>query len=458
MSQNRRLIALVPILLAAFWLRIHNLDQPELNIDESWSFLHSYFIAFPSEYPLAQILAFEPNNDLHLIAASGFIRAVPNAIGLRSFSVFLSMLTVALTARAAARLFGRLAVLPAGLLVAVAYAPVTFAQIGRPYALSVLLALLSVITWLEGKWRLNLLVSAFVPLAHVGAMPVVMAQDFVTVWRIRRGKGVNVPGWLVNRISVYSILAVLLAAVHLRRVLGKVMSAGQSPPTLVDILRHWLDLLVGDSTPLIVVLFLAGVIVPTSAALLKTRRTRRALPENAVFPLTWIACTYAVMLLMAVVSDGPIKWVHISHVAVALVLLLAWLLTQIKLGMGIVVLLAFCALSLTGIARYYAQPDKTATTAALAVAALRQDGEVVYVDQGTVLWWLQLNVPDASYLVELSPNQLPERYLLLQWQGFLPPPTPGCTPTSNRWNGFLLLECVWYEREPSNRSVNAARE
>ncbi|MBK8023652.1 MAG: hypothetical protein IPK19_20005 [Chloroflexi bacterium] len=150
-----RILALAAVLLAAFALRVGSLQAADLNIDESWSYVHSYYIAYPADFSLTQILAPEPNNALHLLLASAFLRMSPNSLGIRLLSVLAGVCVVALSARLAFRLSGssglygrRAALLTAGL-TACAVDMAAQSQIARPYMLAAMFALLAVVGGIE---------------------------------------------------------------------------------------------------------------------------------------------------------------------------------------------------------------------------------------------------------------------------------------------------------------------
>ena len=65
-----RVLTPVLFLLLAFGLRLHDLTGREYSLDESWSYVHAYFIAYPGGISPLQVLAPEPNNALHLVLTS----------------------------------------------------------------------------------------------------------------------------------------------------------------------------------------------------------------------------------------------------------------------------------------------------------------------------------------------------------------------------------------------------
>jgi hypothetical protein len=297
---QQRLWLLVLVLWIGFALRLHNLLIPNLNIDETWSFLNSYYLVHPAGYTAAQILLPEPNNALHLLLMGVSLWFVPDTFSARWFSVMIGLITVALTARIAFRLYGRRAALIVALITALAYAPVTFSQIARPYALATLLALLSLLFWLEKRLRWNMLASTLVPLAHIGALPVVVVQDVLTLRDALRGRRIKRMEWIVRRVPVYSMFLLIVYMTYLRRSVH-VISSGQPAPSPADILYHALNVMINGFPALTVstLLFLVGVLLPLVGLVFWRRRD---LPTNLGVPLLWIAATYG--LLVAGAADG----------------------------------------------------------------------------------------------------------------------------------------------------------
>ncbi len=441
-AAHKRLWLLTLLLLIGFALRLHNLTVANLDIDETWSYVNSFYLAYPSGYTAVQILAPEPNNALHLFLLSLFLRLLPGAFAARWLSVVVGVLTIPLAARIGFRLYGRRAALISALIVALAYAPVTFSQIARPYALATMLALLSLLFWLEKRARLNMLASALVPLAHVGAIPVVFAQDALTLWGILRGARVRKLDWIIRRVPVYAMLLLLVYAAYVRLDVH-VISSGQTAPTPTDLLDHALSVINGGFAPLTAggVLFLLGVVLPLIGLALLNRRK---LPVNLRLPLLWIALTYAMLIAGAVFSNGPIKWLHISHVAVALALLMAGILAQAKRRIVYAVLLAYCLASAASLLSFYVHPSLYWSDVRAEVESVRQADEPLYLQQPTILWSLQVNNPDAPYINQLPAlADRPARYLYLEMDGWMPAAPSECNPEPLWVNssGLRLLDC-----------------
>ncbi|MBI1257936.1 MAG: hypothetical protein GC204_10730 [Chloroflexi bacterium] len=438
-----RLWILSLIILFGFALRLYNLIIPDLNLDESWSYINSLYLAYPSNTSVLQILGPEPNNALHLVLASVMLSFVPSPFGIRWLSVMIGVITIALTSRIAFRLYGKQASLIAGLITACAYAPVTYSQIARPYALATLLALLSLLFWIERRSRLNMMASILVPLAHIGAMPIVIVQDILTLWRLRSGIHVNKIDWIIRRIPVYTIFFAVLYLVYVRRNFH-VISKGQLPPSPLDLLYYTLNLLVNGFPALTTatILFVVGVLLPLTLLMISRRRH---LPKNLIPPLLWIACSYGLLIAGAVLSDGPIKWIHISYVAIALALFMATLLTQASSRLRSGILAIFCIASLLSLGDFYAQPDQYWHQTLAEINTLRQANEMIYLQQSTILWAFQINDPSASY-VQLLPDEStrPARYLYIEMTSWLPPAPLECDPAPI-WTdsgGLRMLVCI----------------
>jgi hypothetical protein len=426
------------ILLLGFAVRLHNLEVPDLNIDETWSYIHSYFLGHPSGYTVSQILSPEPNNALHLILASAFIYLAPGAFGIRWLSLSCGVLIIALAMRIAYRLYGRRASLIAGLIVSLASASVYYSQIARPYMLTTLLGLLSLLFWLEKRPRLNMIASIFVPLAHIAAMPIIVVQDMLTLARIGRGQRVNKLDWIIRRIPVYGMFLLVVYMTYLRRDIH-VISSGQSPPSPSEVLYHALNA-IHNGFPVLTPgawLFLGGVIAPLLIAVVFYRR----LPRNLDLPLLWIAATYGFLIAGAVLSDGPIKWLHISHVAIAIALLMAAVLSRVPRASWIV-LIAFVVANGVMLIDYYQQPYHYLKSTRMALDSFRRDDEAIYVLQPTILWALQVNNPDAPYITWLPEEaERPSRYLYVNRPGWPPAAPAECEPEP-LWSDSIDLELL----------------
>ncbi len=427
-------VVLVLVLLVGFLLRLHKLDGNDFNIDEAWSYVHSSEIAHPSGYPLLNIFAEEPNNDLHLTLMSLFLRVDASRFSARLFSALLGTLAIALAVRLAHTFYGRKAVLPAALLISLALSPITFSQTARPYMLSTTLGLISLVLWSEHKLRLNIVASALVPLAHIGAMPLVVIQDVYAIHASLTKKSFNLMQWIFYRIPTYAMFALIVLMTYLRRS-AHVISAGQTLPALADIAQQLLHTLASNATiPLLLVFFL----LPAAIAYLRAAR-RKLL----VFPLVWIFISIAYLVAGAVLSDGPIKWIHLSHIAIAVALLLAAILASLTPRQRGLLLAAYSAVALVTLNGYYGAPNTAWRQLDEAIRTITPADRVIYMGQDTTLWALQLNTPHPyRHLPELA--ERPADYIYLDRAGWYPPtPPPECRETI--WTGFgdySLLHCT----------------
>ncbi len=436
-----RLCLLTLFLWVGFGLRLHDLLLPNLNIDETWSYLNSYYLVHPAGYSAAQILLPEPNNALHLVLMGITLIFVPHTFGARWFSVMVGMITVALAARIGFRLYGRRAGLIAGLMTALAYAPVIYSQDARPYMLATLLALLSTLLWLEKRPRLNMLAAALVPLAHIGAMPVVVVQDAVFLRDVLRGRRMRRMEWIVRRVPVYALFLLIIYAAYQQRPIH-VISSGQTPPSPADLLNFTLNVIVNGFPALTAAtaIFLIGVILPLIG--LAIWRGRRI---DFTVPLLWIIFTYGFLIAGAVLSDGPIKWLHITHVAIALVLIMAALLARAPRLLIAGVLVAYCAAASLLLINFYQNPYQYWSDTLAQIDPFRQGDEPIYLQQPTVLWSLQINEPSARYVQYLpDADTRATRYLYVEMEGWDPPAPPECAPTPlwSNSQGLRLLDCT----------------
>jgi len=360
---------------------------------------------------------------------------------MRWLSLCAGILTIAVAARIAFRLYGWRASWIMALIVALAYSPVYYSQIARPYALATLLVLLSLLFWLEKRARLNMLTSILVPLAHIGAMPVIVMQDLLTLVRVWRGEPVNKLDWIIRRIPVYGAFFLIVYMAYARRDIH-VVSKGQTPPSLTDLLYHALNVF-HNGFPAMTPgawLFLFGVVLPL--VLIVIIYWRR-LPKNLNVPLLWIAASYGFLIAGAVFSDGPINWNHISHIAIAIALLVAAVLSIAPRSV-LAIIFAYSAASVFMWATFYQHPYRYAKDVRAVLDTFRTNDEPIYLGQPTILWTLQVNNPDADYITWLpDASERPAYYFYVNRPGWLPTPPPECD-SQPLWDDQIdlqLLQC-----------------
>jgi hypothetical protein len=323
----------------------------------------------------------------------------------------------------------------------VAYAPVTFSQIARPYALATLFATLSLVFWLERRPRLNMLAGVLVALTHVAAMPIVFVQDILTLAQVVRGRRVNRLDWIIRRVPVYGALLLLIYMQYLRRDIH-VISRGQTLPAASDFLYHALNVLHNGfpGWSFGTLLFMAGFAIPV---LLIAIRQRRHLYKLAL-PALWVAVSYGMLWAGARFSDGMFKWLHLSAVAIPLALAAAFVLSKASRLTLACVLTAFTLASGAALAHYYQHPYRYPSDVVDAFAGFRANDEAVYIRQPTLLWTLQLNRPDADYIRQYPIDGVAaEGFLFAEmptWANAAPPPVCG----SALWRepaGVTLYRC-----------------
>ncbi len=425
---------LVLVLLVGFLLRLHNLNANDFTIDETWSYVHSVGIAHPSGSPVLYLLAEEPNNDLHLVLMSLLLQLDSNRFSARLFSVLLGTITIALTARLAHNLYGSKAALAAALLTSLALAPITFSQTARPYMLSTTLGLLSLVLWSERRLRLNMIASAFVPLAHIGAMPMVVIQDLYAIHDFLTKRSLNFTQWIVYRIPTYAMFGLVVFATYLRRSVH-VISAGQPLPSLADIAAQLLHTFATNAMiPLLLVFFL----LPAAIAYL-----RSAQRKNLTFPLVWMLISIAYLVVGAVMSDGPIKWIHLAHLAIASILLVAAVLASLTSPQYKLLLATYSAVALVMLNGYYSALNAPWRKLDNALRAIAPANTVIYMGQDTTLWALQLNTAHPYQRLPAMP-ETPGDYVYLDRAGWYPPPPPPeCTEIIWKgYEGYSLLHCT----------------
>ncbi len=189
-------LTLIFILLLAAGLRFHYLETQSFWNDEGNS-------ARLSERPLPAIIegtASDVHPPLYYLALRGWRELVGETeFGLRSFSTFAGILTVAAVVALGRWLAGWGVGLVAGFLVAVNPALVYYSQEARMYALLALLAVLITLALLRwfgryplrgwGKWAVAyILVAAAGLYTHYFFPAVLLAHNFVFLWWLLRGR------------------------------------------------------------------------------------------------------------------------------------------------------------------------------------------------------------------------------------------------------------------------------
>jgi hypothetical protein len=430
--QKRRPIfwLLIPLLFG-FALRVHALNVPELNIDEAWTYLNSYFLAYPSGYSVTQILAPEPNNALHLLLSAGAVRLIPEPFAVRFLSMCVSVITLALLSRLAFRLYGRRAALIAIWLGAFAFLPVAFAQIARGYSLAALLGMSALLFFLERKWRREMLFGALTPLVHLGAFPIVMIGDALTLWRVIRHRYVNIPRWIVRSVVVYGMALLVVYMTFIRRDIH-VISSGQLPPTLSGVFEHLLGTVINPGLPFWLRLIMIAILIVSLIVALRWR-------VRLQVPVLWIVLTYSMLVTLAILADGPIKWLHIHHVVYALVLIMAAGIALMPRRLQITLVALFVTVSAWGLMQYYGEPYRYWREARAAMNTANDEQLPVYLGQPTVIYVFAVNADGDLSFAELPPlEQRPERFGYVEIIGWHPPPPIECD--EQLWtDGYLVL-------------------
>ncbi len=443
---HKRVFALTAILLIAASLRFAMVGASDVNVDEAWSLVHSYHMPENTGASFLVSILSEPNNAVHLVAVRPILEMSPTPFGLRLLSIYVGMITVALVARLAHRLFQRRdVVLLAAVLAALAYAGVWTSRYGRPYATANMLALASFTMWMEGRWRINMVTSALVPFFHVGAMPTVMMQDVFMVWNALRGRPVVWAQWILNRFLVYSMFGVVMYMVHYRTVYGRDVSGGQALLSPLDIVQHlmamihgvWLSISPGLGGWLFALLA-AGI-----AAYGVFLAVRRQLPSMVWVLLLWVAVTYGALTFMVIFDDGPIKTSHISIVFVPVALAVALVVSEMPrlarmgVSLALVVLVAAYAIS------FVTTPARSFTEADAYLRASHPPGTVFYLNALSAVWALQISLDGTDVIYDLPevPEERPQSYHFVRYRQWLTvPPECGSEPY-DQFGEMTLYAC-----------------
>lgn len=440
-----RLVAFSLILWVAFVLRLWGAQQVELNIDESWSMVHILSVVNPPHN--WEAFAAEPNNAFHLALASPLVDNLTNPLGLRLVSIFSGVLTVAVAGRIGYRLGGNKAALLAAFIVTLSFTAISNSQLGRPYALAILFGCLSFLSWLENRWTSNLFANLGIVFTHVGTVPVIFAQDIVMAYRIRQHSKETLFMWISNRVLIYGLFLGLYRLVAMRQL------PSQPLPSLWGFVEHLSSgyynsaIQVEGITSIGEWLIIVGVLAPIVLVLGWLGVSRRSLTPIGMMAV-WIGISYATLVAIIFLRDGSLLLRHMSHVHVAMALLIALVLTQLKnrwLMAG--VLLAYCSATLLTLPAYYRNPPAEFRPAYQQIEAIHGDLPL-YTPHLTLLWALQVNnveqVIDHNFMEYVAPDQsLPMGYyylLYLDWEPSVPP--EGCTSQAI-WqsHGMRLYAC-----------------
>ncbi len=421
-------VIMVAILLVAFGLRVSNSTVADLDLDETWTYLHHEYLQYPDGF--TQFIR-EPNNTVHITMMVGVLEFVPDRLGARLLSLMAGILSVAVTARIGYRLFNTKVALASAVLSAFAFLAIDISQTARPYALANLFGLMALLTWIEAKPRWNTLFSALAPLFHVGAMPLVILQDAYTVIAFIQGKKVKLLNWIVFRLPSYLFFIMMLILVWLRHTTGKTISSGQGTPSFINIVSDLTRNIFGTlrfslETPHI--LFWLAICGVVGYAFL-----RKSYRNQLIILFLWVLLSYGSLIIMTIISSGPIKFIHITHITYAIALMVGFALYTLpsrSLPVGLTLISIF---QIAGLFPYYQEP----------IQQYQESGEAIvewYDSERSPLYFRLIN-PVNGLMVNASSDALldilavmpeeqpPDRYYYLQFRSFRPYYDDTCDPT-----------------------------
>lgn len=406
-----RILILLSILLLAAFVRIAGMISPDYNLDESWT----YAISILAQAPDTSARLFqEPNNSLHIILLLPGLKFIGGKMGFRILGVLTGILVTAVVMRLGFRLYGRQAAWYAGFIAALSYAGISASQLGRPYIVSQLMGLLALLMWYERKNRLNMLFSALTPLFHVGAFPIVMIQDVIVAWYLLQRRNLRLVGyrgiadWIASRIPAYAMLAMILGLMFKWRLSGRVVSSGQQTPDLKTLVEEILQMLHGQGslnnpswTTLIWLILLVFLVIAIIMACRKSGFTRQMM-----IPLIWLALSFGILSIMTIIADGPIKFIHITHIVYAFALLFAFVLIKIPKVLQITFILLIALSNGLSIYNAYLHPFDQFTNSFTEIDNWRGDNPL-YFKSVTAIYGLVFNAPPTAnldFLREFDPK------------------------------------------------------
>ncbi|MBK8025011.1 MAG: hypothetical protein IPK19_27275, partial [Chloroflexi bacterium] len=155
---------------------------------------------------------------------------------------------------------------------------------------------------------------------------------------------------------------------------------------------------------------------------------RFRLKQNRL-PLLWIGLAYILLIILAVAAGGALKWLHLTHVAVALALIIAALAAPLpRLGRWSVSV-AVCALCAAQCISSLASPFRYYSAVGDALSSVTPDDAPIYLQHRTVLWAVQLNNPaNADRFRLLDSGAVPlDGSLYLEQIGWQPAAPSACS-------------------------------
>jgi mannosyltransferase len=210
MDAARRGAPLVALAVLAFVLAFHGLAAKSLDLDEAVSVEHARLGASGL---WSVVAGGDPNMGLYYVLLDGWLRVFGDSeTAVRSLTAVSAGLAVPVVALLGIRLFGRVAGLVAGLLLALDAFYVQYAQSARAYGLVVLLVALSsyfFVAELQAPSRSHrvgyVVASALAVYAHYFAVLVLLAQ-LLTLVAVRR-RGALTREWLTVGAAVLALCA-----------------------------------------------------------------------------------------------------------------------------------------------------------------------------------------------------------------------------------------------------------
>jgi 4-amino-4-deoxy-L-arabinose transferase-like glycosyltransferase len=315
-------IGVVAVVLLAAALRLHGLGDESLWFDEG----HTLETARLSPAEATAALVEDVHPPLYFLSVSAWTRAFGESdASLRAPSAVFGVLAVLATFLLGRRLFGAGAGLAAAFLSAVAPFHVNYGQEARPYALLLLLALLSTHALVRlaeepGRWGRRVAygaLAASLPYTHANGAFVLLAHASFGAVTLVRARGEERRALAAGALAATGVATVLLAPwlPSLLRQTGRVTESGWIPVPTPKIVRRAVVEHAGSAWALLVLAALALVAIATR----DPGRARRAPRARLLVALLWLVPLAAPILLS---FAGPRTFLPRTSIASSAALLL----------------------------------------------------------------------------------------------------------------------------------------
>jgi 4-amino-4-deoxy-L-arabinose transferase-like glycosyltransferase len=406
-ARHRATLLAVAICAVAAALRLYRVDANGLSNDESWS----VWVAGQSVLGIVRTILFQSVDAtpptyyalLHLSLLLG-----GNLLAIRAVAILAGTLTVWLTFRFAAMLFGLRAAALSAALLAIAPLHIAYSQIARAYSLAALLALLSLYLFARlrfgggGRWAwagFVLATAAAFYTFYLTFLVVIFENLFVAaIWLRRRPRRAEVLAWLASQAA--RALALLPSAFSVA--FARSLSHGRAGygltwiarPGLLALVKSAILFLTGDPsygpTGLTVARALSLALICALAGLggwLFARRAERGRPADEGPRVLFVAAAALVpwAIVFGVSQARPVyEEKYLLFLMPLLSIVLGWMFTRAgRMALAAALLVLLLGLNAIALHVYYTEPDGEQWREATAqVRAGYQQGDLIVVSPG----------------------------------------------------------------------------